>query len=114
MVKAAVLTLVLLMAVPTFAGVSPSKTAPDQTVADRNADLATVTNILAIEGVSEALAAQGLNEEEVNARLAALSSSDLNSLAQNLEQVQAAGLSRQAWTYIGIGALAVLLLLALT
>jgi hypothetical protein len=46
----------------------------------------------------------------VNQRLSQLSPQDLHQLAQNLDQVQAAGLTRQEWIWIGIGALAALIL----
>jgi hypothetical protein len=103
--------LVLLMAVPTFAGPVPSKTAVDQSVQAREADLATVTQVLEIDGVAKALAAQGFTRAEVETRLAELSSEDLSSLADNLEQVQAAGITSDQWLWIGLGALIVLILL---
>ena len=46
----------------------------------------------------------------MNQRLAQLSSQDLHQLAQNLDQLQAAGLTQQQWIWIGIGALAALIL----
>jgi hypothetical protein len=46
----------------------------------------------------------------VNQRLAQMSSQDLNQLSQNLEQLQPAGLTRQEWIWIGVGALAALIL----
>jgi hypothetical protein len=46
----------------------------------------------------------------VNQRVAQLSQEDLSRLAQNLDQVQAAGLTRSEWIWIGIGALAALIL----
>ena len=97
-----------------FGGVMPSKTSANQSIADRQADLATVNTVLANDQVSAALAAQGLTRDEVNQKLASLSNQELNSLAENIQQVQAAGLSRDQWIWIGVGALAVLLLLALT
>jgi hypothetical protein len=58
------------------------------------------------------LRARGFTQEEVDGRLAKLSAQDLNQLARNLEQVQAAGLTRQEWIWAGIGALAALILIA--
>jgi len=40
-----------------------------------------------------------------------MSSHDLHQLAQNLGQLQAAGLTKQEWIWIGIGALAALILI---
>lgn len=112
--RLAFLALLVLVANPTFAGMVPSKTAANQSLDSREADLAVIRQVASTAGVAQALAAQGYNTEEINSRLAALSSEDLHSLAQNLQQVQAAGLTREQWTYIGIGALAVLLIIVLS
>ena len=104
---------VLLTAVPAFAGPVPSKTAPDQSLEARQADLVTVRQVLEIDGVAKALEAQGFTRAEVDNRIAALSSEDLSSLANNIEQVQAAGVTNDQWLWIGLGALIVLLILVL-
>lgn len=102
--------LILAVAVPSFATPMPSKTAPNQTLAQRDADLAVVRDVVANDQVATVLAQHGFTPEQVNSRLAQLSQQDLHQLAQNLEQVQAAGLTRQEWIWIGIGALAALIL----
>lgn len=104
---------VLLLAMPSFGGPVPSKTAADQGLSDRAADLSTVRSAFEIEGVAEALAAQGFTEEQVRTRIAQLSDQDLTALARNLDQIQAAGLTRKQWTLIGVGAVAVLLVVVL-
>jgi len=102
-------------AVPAFAGPAPSKTADNQSLESRDADLSIVRDIAANDQIASVLAANGFNQEEVNQRLAQMSSQDLHQLAQNLEQLQPAGLTRQEWIWIGIGALAALILvIALT
>ena len=98
------------IAVPSFAGPVPSKTADNQSIDSRNADLALVRDVAANEQVSAVLASHGFTQEQVNQRLSQLSPQDLHQLAQNLDQVQAAGLTRQEWIWIGIGALAALIL----
>jgi hypothetical protein len=103
----------MLVAVPAFAGPVPSKTAANQSLEARQADLATVKDVLEIDGVAKALAAQGFTSAEVENRIAALSDEDLSSLAQNLEQVQAAGLTNEQWLWMGLGALVVLLIIVL-
>ncbi|MFN2443358.1 MAG: PA2779 family protein [Thermoanaerobaculia bacterium] len=100
----------LLAAAPAFAGPVPSKTADGQTLAARDMDLAKVSSVLEISGVAAALEAQGFTAEEVESRLAALSNEDLRNLADNIDQIQAAGLTQDQWMWIGAGALAVLLL----
>lgn len=103
--------LVLLIAIPAVAGPIPSKTAVSQSLESRAADLALVRDVTASEQVAGALAAHGFTPQEVDQRLTQLSNEDLRQLAQNLEQVQAAGLTRQEWLWIGIGALAVLIII---
>lgn len=98
------------LAVPTFAGPVPSKTAANQSIDSRDADLALVRDVAANEQVAAVLASHGFTQEQVNQRLSQLSPQDLHQLAQNLDQVQAAGLTRQEWIWIGIGALAALIL----
>ncbi len=101
---------VLVVAVPAFAGAVPSKTAANQSIEARNADLALVRDVVANEQVTNALVAHGFTPEQVNQRVAQLSQNDLQQLSQNLNQLQAAGLTRQEWIWIGIGALAALIL----
>ncbi|HEV8657527.1 MAG TPA: PA2779 family protein [Thermoanaerobaculia bacterium] len=106
--------LVVLIAIPTFAGPTPSKTAANQSIDARAADLAVVRSVVENEQVAAALASHGFTQEQVNQKLARMSQQDLHQLAQNLDQLQAAGLTQRQWVYIGIGALAVLLLVVLT
>ncbi|HSP35461.1 MAG TPA: PA2779 family protein [Thermoanaerobaculia bacterium] len=97
-------------AIPAFAGPAPSKTAVDQSTASRDADLVLVRDVAANQQVATVLAAHGYTPDQVNQKLAQMSSQDLHQLAQNLDQLQAAGLTRQEWIWIGIGALAALIL----
>jgi hypothetical protein len=107
--------LVAFAAIPAFAGPVPSKTAANQSLDSREADLTLVREVAASEQVAQVLAANGFTQEEVNQRLAQMSPQDLHQLANNLDQLQAAGLTRQEWIWIGIGALAALILvIALT
>jgi hypothetical protein len=99
-----------LMALPAFAGPVPSKTTANQSIESRDADLTAVRDVAANEQVAAVLAANGFTQEEVEQRLAQMSSQDLHQLSQNLEQLQPAGLTRQEWIWIGIGALAALIL----
>jgi len=105
-----IVALALMVAVPSFAAPMPSKTAANQSLDSRAADLALVRDVAANEQVAQALAARGFTQEQVNQRLAQLSPQDLHQLAQNLDQLQAAGLTRQEWIWVGLGALAALIL----
>jgi hypothetical protein len=97
-------------AIPAFAGPVPSKTVADQSIGQRAADLALVRDVVANEQVAKVLTDRGFTKEQVNQRLAQLSPQDLHQLAQNIDQMQAAGMTRQEWIWIGIGALAALIL----
>jgi hypothetical protein len=111
-----VLALVFVFAaIPALAGPTPSKTAANQSIDSRNADLTLVRDVAANDQVAAVLTAHGFTQEQVNQKLAQMSPQDLHQLAQNLDQLQAAGLTRQEWIWIGVGALAALILvIALT
>lgn len=98
-------------AIPALAGPVPSKTAANQSLDSRAADLTVVRSVAANDQVASVLKAHGFTQEEVDQRLAQMSSQDLHQLAQNLDQLQAAGLTRQEWIWIGVGALAALILI---
>src|SRR5581483_8734541 len=106
----AVFVLVLIAAVPTFAGPMPSKTAANQSLDSRAADIAMIRDVAANDQVAAVLAQHGFTQAQVNDRLAQLSPQDVHQLAQNLNQLQAAGLTQQEWIWVGIGALAALIL----
>jgi len=105
------LLLVAVAATPVFAGVVPSKTAANQSLAQREADLALVRDVVANEQVAAVLTQHGLTQQQVNDKVAQLSPQDLHQLAQNLDQLQAAGLTKQEWAWIAIGAIAVIILI---
>lgn len=106
-----VLLLVMAVALPSFGAQVPSKTAANQSLASREADLAAVRDVAADQQVAQILAQRGFTPDEVNAKIAQLSPQDLHQLAQNLDQLQAAGITRQEWLWIGIGALAALIII---
>ncbi|HYU26287.1 MAG TPA: PA2779 family protein [Thermoanaerobaculia bacterium] len=97
-------------AVPAFAGPVPSKTAANQSLDQRAADIAVVRDVLSHDEVAKALEARGFTREQVDQKLAQLSPQDLHQLAQNLDQLQAAGLTRQEWLWVALGAIAALVL----
>jgi uncharacterized protein DUF6627 len=111
--KRSIILVVLLAvaAMPLVAAPVPSKAVANQSLESRAADLALVRDVVANDQVAQALAARGFTQEQVDQRLAQLSSQDLHQLAQNLNQLQAAGLTKQEWIWIGIGALAALILI---
>jgi hypothetical protein len=105
------LALIALIAVPVFAAPAPSKAVANQSIDSRAADIAMVRDVVANEQVSAVLAAHGFTQEQVNQKVAQLSNQDLHQLAQNLNQLQAAGaLTNRQWIYILIGAVAILII----
>ncbi len=106
----ALFLVVAFASIPAFAGPVPSKTAADQSIDQRATDLALVRDVTANDQVAKVLTDRGFTKAQVDQRLAQLSPQDLHQLAQNIDQVQAAGLTRQEWIWIGIGALAALIL----
>jgi len=101
---------VVFAAVPMFAGPVPSKTAADQSLDQRQADLALVRDVVNNGEVATALASRGFSPEQVNQKLSQLSPQDLHQLAGNLNQLQSAGLTRQEWLWVAIGAIAALII----
>jgi hypothetical protein len=104
------LALAALIAVPSFAAPAPSKAVANQSLDSRVADIAVVRDVVGNEQVAAVLASHGFTQEQVNQKIAQLSPQDLHQLAQNLNQVQAAGLTHQQWVWIGIGAAAAIIL----
>ena len=69
-----------------------------------------IRDVAANQQVATVLAEHGFTQSQVNDRLAQLSPQDVHQLAQNLNQLQTAGLTKQEWIWVGIGALAALIL----
>lgn len=105
-----VVLLLTIAAIPALAGPVPSKTTANQSLESRDADLALIRSVAANEQVASVLSQHGFTQAEIDQRLAQMSPQDLHQLAQNIEQLQPAGLTRQEWIWIGIGALAALIL----
>jgi hypothetical protein len=81
----------LLTAFLTAGVLLPAMPVSAERIASRGEDVTATRAALAHPEVAQALAAQGLSAAEVEGRLAQLSGEDLQRLAANLEQVQAAG-----------------------
>ena len=113
MLKRSIVLFVLLVvaAIPAFAAPMPSKAVANQSLDARAADLALVRDVVANQQVAQALAARGFTQDQINQKVAQLSNQDLHQLAQNLNQLQAAGLTNQQWLWILIGAVAVLIII---
>jgi hypothetical protein len=87
--------------VPAAAERIPSK--PETPSASSDAGLPSVTDLAARDGVRLALEAQGMSAADVSDRLHRLSQQDLQRLAANVDQVQAAGAVPQyIWILLAI------------
>jgi len=92
---------VLLPAMPASAERIASR--GEDTNASLPADLANVREALSHPEVARALAAQGLSAGEIDQRLARLSSEDLQRLAANVDQIQAAGsVPQYVWILLAV------------
>ena len=89
----------LTAALPAPALPVPSRADDDQTLAERQADLAALREVVAQDQVAAALEAHGFSQDQVNQRLAQLSPDELHQLAGQTDQLQAAG---QVPSYIWI------------
>lgn len=113
-VRGVSLVLVLLLATvsPSLALEAPSKTADEQSLAEREADLAVVLGALEDPTVVEAIEAHGFTVDEVHARLAQLSPDELSQLSTQVDQLQAAGLQPPNYIWILLGVLIAVVILA--
>lgn len=81
----------------------PSKSTDEQTLFDREADLAQLQEIVAVDEVSSVLAAYGFSQDEVNQRLAQLSPDELHQLNGQVDQLHAAGqVPQYIWILIAV------------
>lgn len=81
----------------------PSKSTDGQTLADREADLAKLRDVVAQDEVSAALEGYGFTEDEVNQRLAQLSPDELQQLNGQIDQLHAAGqVPQYIWILIAV------------
>ena len=111
--KAAICRLVILtlivvlnasMVTPLAAMPTPSKTTSDQSLADRQAELAGIQAVIAQPEVSAVLAQHGFTNDEVHQRLAQLSPDEIHALSSQLDQLHAAGsgVPKYVWILIAV------------
>lgn len=99
------------IAAPVAAMQTPSKTTPDQSLADRQAELANIQAVVAQPEITAALAQHGFTDDQVQQRLAQLSPDEIHALSSQLDQLQAAGSSVPKYIWILIAVLLGLLIL---
>jgi hypothetical protein len=105
------LVLLVTAAAPLTALPVPSKTAPDQSLADRQVDLAKIQAVVSEPQIAAALAQHGFTSEEVHQRLAQLSPEEVHALSSQLDQLQAAGAAVPQYIWILLAVLLGVLIL---
>jgi len=92
------------MVAPLAAMQTPSKTTSDQSLADRQSELANIQAVIAQPEITAALAQQGFTNDEVHQRLAQLSPDEIQALSSQLDQLQAAGsgVPKYVWILIAV------------
>ena len=92
------------MAAPLTAMQTPSKTTPDQSLADRQSELAEIQAVIAQPEVIAVLAQHGFTNDQVHQRLAQLSPDEIHALSSQLDQLQAAGsgVPKYIWILIAV------------
>lgn len=102
---ALILALYMAASAPLAALPIPSKTGSDQSLLQRQVELAKIDGIVSQPEISAALARHGLTTDDVHERLAQLSADEIHTLSQQLDQLQAAGSGVPTYIWILIGIL---------
>lgn len=105
-------SLVVAAAAPLTALPTPSKMVPDQSLADRQIELAKIQAVVSEPQIAAALAQHGFSSEEVHQRLAQLSPEEIHALSSQLDQLQAAGADVPKYIWILLAVLLGVLILA--
>lgn len=114
LIPSLLLTLLLVAGAPVVALQSPSKTGPEQSVADREIELAKIQAVVSQPEIAQILTHHGLSTAEAHQRLAQLSPEEIHTLMTQVDQIQAAGAAVPKYIWILLAALlGVLILTAL-
>lgn len=114
LIPSLLLTLLVVAGAPLVALQSPSKTEPEQSVAEREIELAKIQAVVSQPEVAQILIHHGLSTAEAHQRLAQLSPEEIHTLMTQVDQIQAAGAAVPKYIWILLAALlGVLILTAL-
>jgi len=114
LIPSLLLTLLVVAGAPLVALQSPSKTEPEQSVADREIELAKIQAVVLQPEIAQILTHHGLSTAEAHQRLAQLSPEEIHTLMTQVDQIQAAGAAVPKYIWILLAALlGVLILTAL-
>ena len=111
LIPSLVLSLLVVAGAPVVALQSPSKTEPEQSLADREIELAKIQAVVSQPQIAEILAHHGLSTAEAHQRLAELSPEEIHTLSTQIDQLQAAGASVPQYIWILLAVLLGVLIL---
>ena len=102
---ALIVALYVAVGAPVAALPTPSKTQVEQSLLERQVELAKIETVVSQPEIAAALAHHGLSSDDVNQRLAQLSPEEIHGLSMQLDQLQAAGSGVPTYIWILIGIL---------
>ena len=105
LIPSLLLTLLVVASAPVVALQSPSKTKTEQSVADREIELAKIQEVVSQPEIARILTQHGLSTVEAHQRLAQLSPEEIHTLSTQVDQLQAAGASVPKYIWILLAAL---------
>ena len=111
LIPSLVLSLLVVAGAPVVALQSPSKTEPEQSLADREIELAKIQAVVSQPQIAQILAHHGLSTAEAHQRLAELSPEEIHTLSTQIDQLQAAGASVPQYIWILLAVLLGVLIL---
>ena len=106
------LTLILVSSTGILALQSPSKTAPEQSLFDREVELAKIQALVDEPEIAQILTRNGLTTEEAHLRLARLSPDEIHNLSTQVNQIHAAGAAVPKYIWILLAVLLGVLILS--
>ncbi len=112
LIPSLVLILLIVAGAPVVALQSPSKTEPEQSIADREIELAKIQAVVSQPEIAQVLAHHGLSTAEAHQRLAQLSPEEIHALSTQIDQLQAAGASVPQYIWILLAVLLGVLILS--
>ena len=92
--------LTLLSSTNAMALQTPSKTAPHQSIDDRQIELAKIQALVDDPVIARVLTEHGFSSEEAHQRLARLSADEIQTLSSQIDQVQVAGAAVPQYIWI--------------
>ena len=106
------LTLIIASSASVMALQAPSKSAPEQSLFDRDVELAKIQALVDEPEIAQILTQNGLSTEEAHLRLARLSPDEIQNLSTQVNQIHAAGAAVPKYIWILLAVLLGVLILS--